>query len=89
MQVELQDITKTFGRVRANQDITLSFQPGRIYAIAVEDLVYLKKVDAEPGKLILTSANQAYAPLEIDARGDLTNGIRIIGKAVWVGRELD
>ncbi|NLW80734.1 MAG: Cro/Cl family transcriptional regulator [Desulfovibrionales bacterium] len=64
-------------------------RPGRIYAIAVEDLVYLKKVDAEPGKLILTSANQAYAPLEIDARGDLTNGIRIIGKAVWVGRELD
>lgn len=64
-------------------------RPGRLFAIAVEDLVYLKKVDAEPGKLILTSANQAYAPLEIDARGDLKTGIRIIGKAVWVGRELD
>ena len=64
-------------------------RPGRLFAIAVEDLVYLKKVDAEPGKLVLTSANQAYAPLEIDARGDLHNGIRIIGKAVWVGRELD
>lgn len=63
-------------------------RPGRLFAVAVEDLVYLKKVDAEPGKLILTSANPAYAPLEIDARGDLTNGIRIIGKAVWVGREL-
>lgn len=64
-------------------------RPGRLFAIAVEDLVYLKKVDAEPGRLILTSANPAYAPLEIDARGDLHNGIRIIGKAVWVGRELD
>ncbi len=64
-------------------------RPGRLFAIAVEDLVYLKKVDAEPGKLVLTSANPAYAPLEIDARGDLTKGIRIIGKAVWVGRELD
>lgn len=64
-------------------------RPGRLFAIAVEDLVYLKKVDAEPGRLILTSANPAYAPLEIDARGDLRNGIRIIGKAVWVGRELD
>ncbi len=63
--------------------------PGRLYAVAVQDLVYLKMVNAEPGKLILTSANQAYAPLEIDARGDLKNGIRIIGKAVWVGRELD
>lgn len=64
-------------------------RPGRLFAIAVEDLVYLKKVNAEPGKLVLTSANPAYAPLEIDARGDLHNGIRIIGKAVWVGRELD
>lgn len=62
---------------------------GCMYAVAVQDLVYLKIVNAEPGKLILTSANQAYAPLEIDARGDLKNGIRIIGKAVWVGRELD
>ena len=62
---------------------------GCMYAVAVQDLVYLKMVNAEPGKLILTSANPAYAPLEIDARGDLKNGIRIIGKAVWVGRELD
>lgn len=62
---------------------------GCMYAVAVQDLVYLKMVNAEPGKLILTSANPTYAPLEIDARGDLKNGIRIIGKAVWVGRELD
>lgn len=62
---------------------------GCMYAVAVQDLVYLKMVNAEPGKLVLTSANAAYAPLEIDARGDLKNGIRIIGKAVWVGRELD
>lgn len=62
---------------------------GCMYAVAVQDLVYLKMVNAEPGKLILSSANPAYAPLEIDARGDLKNGIRIIGKAVWVGRELD
>jgi len=63
--------------------------PGRLYAVAVQDLVYLKKVNATPDKLILSSANPAYTPLEIDARGDLKNGIRIIGKAVWVGRELD
>jgi phage repressor protein C with HTH and peptisase S24 domain len=62
---------------------------GRMYAVAVEDLVYLKQVNAEPGKLILTSANSAYAPLEIDARGDQADGIRIIGRAIWVGRELD
>lgn len=69
----------------SNTDLRL----GRMFAVAVEDLVYLKKVDAEPGKLILTSANPAYGALEIDARGDRSEGIRIIGRAVWVGRDLD
>lgn len=63
-------------------------RPGLLYAVGVEDLVYLKSVNAEPGKLILSSYNPDYPPLEIDARGDLSNGIRIIGRAVWVGREL-
>lgn len=63
--------------------------PGRLYAVAIQELVYLKMVNATPDKLVLTSANPAYGPMEIDARGDLHNGIKIIGKAVWVGRELD
>lgn len=77
-----------------NDDVVLIDQsqttprPGSLFAVAVEDLVYLKVVDAVPGKLILKSYNAAYAPLEIDARGDLADGIRIIGRAVWVGREL-
>lgn len=37
MQVELQHISKTFGRVRANQDISLTFEGGRIYAILGEN----------------------------------------------------
>jgi len=37
MQVELQAINKTFGRVRANQEISLKFEPGRIYAILGEN----------------------------------------------------
>lgn len=37
MQVELHNITKTFGRVRANQDISLSFEPGRVYAVLGEN----------------------------------------------------
>jgi len=64
-------------------------RPGLLYAVGVEELVYLKAVNAEPGKLILSSYNTDYPPLEIDARGDLSNGIRIIGRAVWVGRELN
>lgn len=77
-----------------NDDVVLIDQSqttpraGSLFAVAVEDLVYLKVVDAVPGKLILKSYNEAYAPLEIDTRGDLADGIRIIGRAVWIGREL-
>lgn len=77
-----------------NDDVVLIDQSqttpraGGLFAVAVEDLVYLKIVDAVPGKFILKSSNEAYAPLEIDARGDLADGIRIIGRAVWIGREL-
>jgi len=61
---------------------------GSLFAVAVEDVVYIKMVDTLPGKIVLKSYNEAYAPLEIDARGDLADGIRIIGRAVWIGREL-
>jgi phage repressor protein C with HTH and peptisase S24 domain len=61
---------------------------GAMFAVGVEDLVYIKMVDALPGKIILKSCNDSYRPLEIDARGDLADGIRIVGKAVWLGREL-
>jgi len=37
MRVELRNISKTFGRVRANADISLTFEPGRIYAILGEN----------------------------------------------------
>ncbi|EGY27092.1 peptidase S24-like family protein [Desulfovibrio sp. A2] len=62
---------------------------GKVYAVGVEDVVYLKRVNAVPGKIILSSYNPDYPPIEVDARGDLSNGIRIIGRAVWVGRELN
>jgi len=62
--------------------------PGKLFAVGVEDMVYIKEVNAEPGKLILSSYNKAYPALEVDVRGDLATDIRIIGRAVWVGREL-
>jgi len=37
MRVELNHISKTFGRVKANHDISLTFEPGRIYAILGEN----------------------------------------------------
>lgn len=61
---------------------------GGLYAVGVEEVVYIKMVDTLPGKIVLKSYNQAYPPLEVDAREDLADGIRIIGRAVWIGREL-
>jgi phage repressor protein C with HTH and peptisase S24 domain len=61
---------------------------GTMFAVAVEDLVYIKMVDTLPGKIILRSLNPVYEPLEIDTRGDLADGIRIVGKAIWMGREM-
>lgn len=37
MRVELKHISKTFGRVRANQDISLTFEGGHIYAVLGEN----------------------------------------------------
>lgn len=77
-----------------NNDVVLVDQSqtkpraGCLFAVGVEDVVYIKMVDTLPGKIVLKSYNEAYAPLEIDTRGDLADGIRIIGRAVWIGREL-
>ncbi len=62
-------------------------RPGGIYAVSVEELIYLKIVDAEPGKLVLTSRNGAYAPIEVDTRGQGEPRVGFIGRVVWLGRE--
>ena len=78
-----------------NNDVVLVDQsqttpiPGRIYAVGVEDMVYLKIVDALPGRLILSSVNPEYAPIEACTSEQMADLVRIIGRAVWVGRELD
>lgn len=61
--------------------------PGRVYAVGVEDMIYLKQVDAKPGLIILSSFNHAYQPFEVDAHGDFEHLVRIIGRVVWLGRE--
>ena len=62
-------------------------RPGLIYAVSVEDMIYLKEVNAQPGKLVLSSYNPAYAPIEVDMRGDLADAVKILGRVVWLGRE--
>lgn len=62
--------------------------PGALFAVGIMDMVYIKMVDALPGRIVLKSSNPDYGPIDLDARGDLADGIRIVGKAVWLGREL-
>jgi phage repressor protein C with HTH and peptisase S24 domain len=77
-----------------NRDVVLidqsqkDLRPGYIYAVGVEDMVYLKVVDAKPGQVILSSYNKEYEPLVIDTHGDQESGIRIIGRALWACRDL-
>lgn len=64
-----------------------AIRPSSVYAVGIEDAIYLKQIDAEPGKLILQSYNERYAPIEVDTRGDLADLVRIIGRIVWSSRE--
>jgi len=60
---------------------------GGYYAVGIEDVVMVKQLDSRPGKLILRSLNPAYPPVEVDLRGDLADGVRIIGRVIWWCRE--
>jgi len=66
-----------------------TLSPGKLYAVGVEDMVFIKIVSAAPGKILLHSLNsEMYPPLEVDARGDLEDTVRIVGRCVWSCREL-
>jgi phage repressor protein C with HTH and peptisase S24 domain len=59
---------------------------GAVYAVGVDDVVLVKYLDKLPGKIVLRSANERYAPIEIDLR-DESQAVRIIGRVVWWCRE--
>jgi hypothetical protein len=58
--------------------------PGKLYALAINGLNLVKRLDVKPGKIILRSSNPAYETYEIEP--DLP-GVRILGRVVWIGRE--
>lgn len=62
-------------------------RPGPIFAVGFEDAIYLKRVDKLPGKIILKSANPAYAPVELDIREQNGESFHVIGQVIWCGRE--
>jgi len=59
---------------------------GAVYAVGVDDTIMVKRLEKHPSKLVLLSDNTDYAPIYL-ARGEI-DSVRIIGKVIWVCREL-
>lgn len=57
----------------------------KIYAIAMEDTVCLRRIEKRPGALILRSDDPAY-PNEV-IEGEQREAIMIIGRVIWASRE--
>ena len=59
-----------------------------LFVVRIDQQLLVKRVQvAGRDKLILTSANPAYAPIEIDTNKE-KDGFAIIGKGVWIGRNI-
>lgn len=60
---------------------------GAMFAVGIENEVFVKYLLRVPGKLILQSRNERYAPIEVDMNGDIVGTVRVIGRVVWSCRE--
>jgi phage repressor protein C with HTH and peptisase S24 domain len=59
---------------------------GAIYAVGVDDTIMVKRLEKHPNKLVLLSDNTDYSPIYL--QGTEIDSVRIIGKVIWIGREL-
>lgn len=59
------------------------------FAVGIDDAVFVKQLRVKPGKLILHSLNPDYEDIEVDMAADQPQDVRIIGRVLWVARELD
>ena len=59
---------------------------GTVYAVGVEDTIMVKRIEKHPRKLVLLSDNKEYAPIYLS--DDEMDRVRILGKVLWVCREL-
>lgn len=60
---------------------------GAIYAIGIDDTVMVKRVEKLPDKLVLLSENKDYSTIVL--QGDEIRNVRILGKVIWICRELN
>lgn len=58
------------------------------YAVGIDDVIFLKEVLIEPGIMIFRSINKDYDDIRIDRNAEEAENVRIIGRILWVAREL-
>jgi len=59
---------------------------GAIFALGIEDTIMVKRVEKHPNKLVLRSDNKDYLPIYLE--GNEAEAVRILGKVIWVCREI-
>jgi phage repressor protein C with HTH and peptisase S24 domain len=59
---------------------------GAIYAVGIEDTIMIKRLEKHPQKLVLLSDNKEFSPIFLSP--EEMDSIRIIGKVLWVCREM-
>ena len=60
---------------------------GAIYAVGLADTIVVKRLEKRPKELVLLSENKRYPMMRF--RDEEMNSVRIIGKVIWVCRELN
>ena len=54
--------------------------------MGIEDTIMVKRIEKHPGKLVLRSDNKDYEPVYL-SQNEMDN-FRIIGKVMWVSRDI-
>jgi len=58
---------------------------GHIYAVGIEDTVVVKRIEIEPGVMVLKSENPDYGRHDVPLHEHAN--VRVIGRVVWSARE--
>ena len=60
---------------------------GAIYAVGFDDTIVVKRLEKRPKELVLLSENERYPMMRF--RDEEMDSVRIIGKVIWVCREMN
>jgi phage repressor protein C with HTH and peptisase S24 domain len=59
---------------------------GSIYAVGIDDTIMVKRLEKHPGKLVLMSDNKDYETIYL-SQSEMES-VRIIGKVIWISRDV-